>query len=309
MFQSFLVVLSSVVTLFLMMAVGFFFTKKGMLSEQTLSQMSRLLLYVVTPAIIIDCFEVERTPEMDRQLLAAAAALVGTYALYMLLSMALFRRRGQDERGILRFASIYGNKGFMGLPLIQAALGSGATMVAALALSVFNVVTWTHGIVIIGGREHLSAKKVICNPAVLGFAAALVLFISGLRLPGPVDSAIGYLASLNTPLAMVIIGGQMAGSDLAAIFKLKKLYVSAAIKLVAMPLLTMLVLLPFHLDSIVFMTLVILSGCPTAGATSLFSQMLGKDTALAARLVTLSTMLCIITLPLIALIAQTLTGL
>jgi hypothetical protein len=119
---------------------------------------------------------------------------------------------------------------------------------------------------------------------------------------------VSYLSTLNTPLAMVIIGGQMAGADLIAVFKGKDLYLTAAIKLVGLPLLTMAVLLPFHLDTVVFMALVILSGCPTAGATSLFSQLLGKDTALAARLVTLSTLLCIITLPLAALAARAVCG-
>lgn len=308
MLQNLQVVVGSVVTLFLMMAVGFFFAKKGMLSEQTLSQTSRILLYVVTPAIIVNCFLVERTPELDRQLLTAAAALIGTYALYMLLSMLLFRRRDPDERGVLRFASIYGNKGFMGLPLILSVLGNDAAMVAALALAVFNIVSWTHGVVIIGGRQYLSPKKVFLNPAVLGFAAALVLFLTGWRLPGPVESAVDYLSSLNTPLAMVIIGAQMAGTDLAAVFRMKKLYFAAAIKLIGLPLLTMAVLLPFHLDGTVFAALVILSGCPTAGATSLFCQNMGKDTGLAARLVTLSTLLCIITLPLVAAAAQTLGG-
>lgn len=309
MLQSFQVVLSSVVTLFLMMGVGFFFAKKGMLTEQTLSQMSRLLLYVVTPAILINCFEAERTPAVDRQLLTSAAALAGTYALYILLSMLLFRRRDPDERGVLRFASVYGNKGFMGLPLIMAALGGEASMAAALALAVFNLVAWTHGIMVIGGRRYLSLKRAVLNPAVLGFAAGLALFLTGLRLPGPVDSAVGYLSALNTPLAMVIIGGQMANADLAAVFRAKRLYLSAAVKLVGVPLLTMAALLPFHLDGTVFMTLVILSGCPTAGVTSLFSQMLGKDTVLAARLVTLSTLLCVVTLPLVALAAQALAGL
>ena len=122
--ESVQVVGGSVLTLFLLMTVGFVLGKRGMLTGGTLSQTSQLLLYVVTPAIIMDSFAMERTPALDRQLLIAGAALAGTYGLYMLLSIALFRRRDPDERGILRFASIYGNKGFMGLPLVQAALGS-----------------------------------------------------------------------------------------------------------------------------------------------------------------------------------------
>ena len=113
MLESVQVVGGSVLTLFLLMAVGFALGKRGMLTGNTLSQTSQMLLSVETPAIIIDSFVMVRTPELDRQLLTAGAALAGTYGLYMLLSMALFRGRGPDERGILRFASIYGNKGFI----------------------------------------------------------------------------------------------------------------------------------------------------------------------------------------------------
>ena len=113
MLDELLVVTSSVLTLFLMMAVGFFFGKKGMLSEGTLSQLSKLLLYVVCPAIMITSFQVERTPETIRELVVAAAALLGTYVLYIILSQLCFRRRPEEERGVLRFAVMYGNTGFM----------------------------------------------------------------------------------------------------------------------------------------------------------------------------------------------------
>ena len=304
MLDAFLVVGGSVLTLFLLMAVGFVFGRLGLLSDNTLSQISRVLLNVVVPCVMVASFEVERAAEVDRQLLTAFAALAGTYALYMLGSCLLFRGQPEVHRGILRFASIYGNVGFMGLPLIQSALGGSAAMAAAMSLVVFNVVTFTHGIILIGDRGGLSARKIVLNPGTLGFLAAIALYLTGWRLPGPVNSAVGYLGSLNTPLPMLIIGGQMAHTDLPAVFREKKLYAASAIKLAGLPILTALVLLPFRLDPVIFTALVILSGCPTAGVTSLFSQNMGKDAGLAARQITLSTLLCIITLPAAAVLAQ-----
>ena len=304
MLDALLVVGGSVLTLFLLMAVGFVFGRLGLLSDTTLSQMSKILLNVVVPCVMVASFEVERSNRVDWQLLAAFAALAGTYALYMLGSWLLFRGQRPDQRGILRFASIYGNVGFMGLPLIQSALGGAAAMAAAMSLVVFNVVTFTHGMVLIGGRGSVSVRKIVLNPGTLGFLAAIALYLTGWRLPGPVNSAVGYLGSLNTPLSMIIIGGQMAHTDLLAVFREKKLYAASAVKLIGLPVLTALVLLPFRLDPVIFTALVILSGCPTAGVTSLFSQNMGKDAGLAARQVTLSTLLCVITLPAAAVLAQ-----
>ena len=304
MLQQLQVVGGSVLTLFLLMAVGFFFGKRETLTNEVLSRLSAVLLNAVIPATMIAAFQVERAAEVDRQLLVSFAALAGTYALYMLGSRLLFRGQTEARRGILRFASIYGNVGFMGLPLIQSTLGGSATMVAAVSLVVFNVVTFTHGIVLIGGKDSMSARKIVLNPGTLGFLAAIALYLTGWRLPGPVNSAVSYLGSLNTPLPMLIIGGQMAHTDLPAVFREKKLYAASAVKLAGLPIFTALVLLPFRLDPVIFTALVILSGCPTAGVTSLFAQNMGKDAGLAARQITLSTLLCVITLPLAAVLAQ-----
>ena len=304
MLQQLQVVGGSVLTLFLLMSVGFFFGKRETLTNEVLSRLSAVLLSAVIPATMIASFQVERTAGTDRQLLISFAALTGTYALYMLGSGLLFRGQAEAHRGILRFASIYGNVGFMGLPLIQSTLGGPATMTAAVSLVLFNVVTFTHGIFLIGGKGSMSAKKIVLNPGTLGFLAAIALYLTGWRLPGPVNSAVSYLGSLNTPLPMLIIGGQMAHTDLRLVLREKRLYAASAIKLVGLPVLTALVLLPFRLDPVIYTTLVILSGCPTAGVTSVFSQNMGRDAGLAARQITLSTLLCIITLPLAAVLAQ-----
>ncbi len=298
------VVGGSVLTLFLLMSVGFVFGRLGLLAGETLSQVSRILLYVVTPCIMLTSFEVERTPENQGQLLTALAAMAGLYVVYMLLSQLLFPRQGEEHRGIMRFAAVYGNAGFMGLPLIQSVMGDSAMMVAVVGLAVFNTVTWTQGRALIGGRGELSLKKVALNPGILGFAGGLLLYFTGWRPPAPVDSAVAYLGSLNTPLAMVVIGGQMAQADLVKVFSTKKLYLVSAVKLLGLPLLTGLVLLPFRLDPTIYIAAVILAGCPTAGATSLFAQSMGRDAALAAQQVTLSTLLCVATLPVAAALAQ-----
>lgn len=308
MLQEILVVAGSVLTLFLLMSVGFLFGKKGLLSDGTLSQMSRLLLTAVIPATMIDVFQVERSRSVDGQLIVSLLALAGVYLLYIALSVPLFPREGEQTRGVLRGSSIYGNVGFMGLPLIQSVMGNGAAMVAAMNLVVFNVMTFTHGAAVIGGKGAFSPKKAVLNPGVIGFVIAVGLYLLDLRLPAPVGSAVGYLGSLNTPLAMVVIGGQMASSDLAAAFRDRRLYLVSAIKLIGLPVLTALVLLPFRLDRVVYVTVVILSGCPTAGINSLFAQSMGRDAGLAARQLTLSTLLCILTLPLAALLARALAG-
>ena len=135
MWNDFIVVAGSVLTLFLMMAVGFFLGKRSILSPGTLGQISTMLLYVVCPVIVVTSLMGEsRDAATVRRLLISAAALAGTYILNMLLIQLCFRRTPAERRGVVRFAAIYGNTVFMGLPLIQAALGAPGLM-ALMALA------------------------------------------------------------------------------------------------------------------------------------------------------------------------------
>lgn len=307
MLHDFLIVAGQVLTLFLMMGVGFFLAKRGRLDDRTLSQMSYLLLYIVAPCVVIDALlATENSPELTHSILLCAVALLATYAANMILSTPLYPRTGADTRDTLRFAIIYGNTGFMGLPLVQGVLGSEAMIYCTVTLAIFNIATWTHGAVLMGGKANLSVKKAILNPGVIGCVIGFFFFFSGVTVPSPVATAVGYLADLNTPLAMVVIGGQMAAADFGATFRRPTLYVVSAVKLLVVPLFNALILLPFHLEGVCYSTLVILAACPTAGLTSMFAQTFRRDTAIAAQSVSLTTLLSILTLPLIALLARAL---
>lgn len=301
-----LVVAGSVATLFLMMAVGFVFAKLGLLTKDTQGQLSALLLKVVAPCIMIGSLQTEFSRSVLFDMLWVLAALVGTYVIYGVAVGFLFRRQPAETRSSLRFGVMFGNVGFMGIPLISSVLGAEALMFCTMSLVVFNTANWTYGTVLMGAR--VSLRRTVVNPGVIGMVIAMALYLAQIRLPGPILSAVEYMGDLNTPLAMVVIGAQMARADLLATFRETRLYAAAALKLVVMPLVTLAVLLPLGLKPMALMTIVILAGCPTAGATSMFAQMFDRDTAAAARLVTLSTLLSILTLPLVALAARYLGG-
>lgn len=308
MIANILLTASQVGTLFLMMGVGFALAKWNKLTPAGVSQMSLLLLNVATPCIIMDALQVERTGALLQAMRLGAVVMLGIYILWMVLSPLLFRRLEEGARTVLQFGMIYGNTGFMGLPLIQAVLGTEALVFATTPYILFNVLSWSHGVAVIGGRANISAKKLLLNPGILGSAAGLALFFLNLRLPPLAGDAVHYLGSLNTPLAMVVIGAQMAGTDLAATFRSAKLYVASAMRLVVFPLTALLLLLPLHLDPLMYATYVILAATPTAGVTAIFAQQYQRDTAAAAQLITLSTLLCVATLPAFAALAQALGG-
>ena len=306
MLSNLLVVAAQVGTLFLMMAVGFTLAKLNRLTKEAVPQLSFLLLYVVVPCVVVDALQTERNPELLRELGLTAIVVSASYVAYALIILPFFRRRPEATRTALQFGAVYGNTGFMGLPLVRAVLGEEALIYASVAFVIFMLFSWTHGVVIMGGRKQFSLKTALVNPGVLGSAAGLALFLAGIRLPGLVGNAIGFLADVNTPLAMVVIGAQMAWADLPATFHSPVLYQGAAVKLVLLPLITALALLPLRLSPLLYCTIVILSAAPTAGVTSMFAVRFGQDEECAAQLVTLTTLLSIVTLPLFGVLASVL---
>ena len=303
-----LMVSSQVGIMFLMMAAGFGLVKAGKLTPEAVPQMTNLLLTVVLPCMLVDSLQIERTQALLDVMGYAFLLLAVLYVLYCLLTAPLFRRQPPATGKALRFGVLYGNVGFMGLPLIQMVLGEQAMVYGVINLIVFNLFNWSQGVVLMGGRKQISLKQAVLNPGILGIIAAMLLFFCGITLPSMAGNAVNFLGSMNTPLAMVIIGAQMAQADWQAIFRNRSILLACLLKLVAMPLLTALVLYPLHPEPDLYCTLVLLAGVPTASITAMFAQRYGQDVATSAQLVTLTTLLSILTLPCCGVLAALLSG-
>ncbi|WP_297289382.1 AEC family transporter [uncultured Flavonifractor sp.] len=303
-----LMVSSQVGTMFLMMAAGFGLVKAGKLTPEAVPQMTNLLLTVALPCMLVDSLQIERTQALLDAMGYAFLLLAVLYVLYCLLTAPLFRRQPPATGKALRFGVLYGNVGFMGLPLIQMVLGEQAMVYGVINLIIFNLFNWSQGVVLMGGRKQISLKQAVLNPGILGIIAAMLLFFCGITLPSMVGNAVNFLGSMNTPLAMVIIGAQMAQADWQAIFRNRSILLACLLKLVAMPLLTALVLYPLHPEPDLYCTLVLLAGVPTASITAMFAQRYGQDVATSAQLVTLTTLLSILTLPCCGVLAALLSG-
>jgi len=300
-----LLVAGQVLTLFLLMAVGFILAKRGKLTPDGCSQMSHLLMYMVMPCTTISALQQNPySSDLSRTILMTFLGSAICYVAYILLSKQLFYRRHPDERDTLRFGVIYGNTGFMGLPLVMGVFGPESVIYCAIAGTMFSISSWTQGVCLMGGRENISLKKAFLNPGTIGCAIGFALFFTGLRLPSPLGAAVTHLGNMNTPLAMIIIGAQMASADLLATFRMRGLYLASAIKLFAMPLLTAALLIPFGLSEIAYSTLVLLAATPAGGITSIFAQNFRRDPTTAAQMISLSTLLSILTLPIMAMVTS-----
>ncbi len=307
MLSDLLTVVGQVITLFLMMGVGFVFTKLKWFSAETSSQCTKLILYAVGTCIIITKLQIDATPDVVRTMVKAIIGMALTYVVMIPLCQLLFRKESADTRIVQRFGVIFANNSFMGLPLLAGVLGEDALLFGVISMLVFFAFQWTYGVLVYGGK--LDVKSAILNPGIIAIVIGLLFFAVGFKIPAPIYNAMDFMGDLNTPLAMVVIGGQMARSDILAVIKKPKLYITAAIKLLFAPAITMVLLLPLNMDPLSYCACVILAACPTAGITAMFAQMFKRDESTAAQMITLSTLLSIITLPVFAVLARQISGL
>lgn len=307
MLSDLLIVVGQVLTLFLMMGIGFLFAKLDWFSIATSNQCTKLILYVVGPCIIITKLQIEASTQVIHTMLMAALGMALTYIVMIPLSQLLFRKEPADTGVVRRFGIVYANNSFMGLPLLAGVLGEDALLFGVISMLVFFLFQWTHGVLIMGGK--LNPRSAVLNPGIIAILIGVFFFAVGFRLPSPVYNAMEFMGDLNTPLAMVIIGAQMARADILGVLKKPKLYLAAALKLLFVPGITCLLLLPLRLEPLSYCACVVLAACPTAGVTAMFAQMFQRDEETAAQMVTLSTLLSIITLPIFAVLARQVSGL
>lgn len=305
MVQDLLVVLGSILMLFLLMSVGFILCKLKKLSQKTLSEISVLVVNVGCPAVIVNTFlNLEYSAEEMHRLLMISGAIAATYVVTILISMFLYPHSDEATKNIKKFAAIYGNCGFMGIPLITSIFGAEGAFIAVITVVIFNIFNMSHGLYLICGKGNIRITKVLINPAIIGVAIGLFFYLLQIKPPAFFATTVNYINNIYSPLAMIIIGGQMASMKLIELFKDATIYSVIAIKLILMPAITFVMLAPLHLGEVVLLTLTIQAACPCAGATSLFCTMVGRDATYAGKLVTVSTILSLITLPLVAMVAR-----
>lgn len=296
--ESVWIVLQQTVTMFLYMAIGALLFKKNLIMREGSRSLAHLLLYVVLPCVVVKSFCTERTSEKTLALLVSIAAAAVLLILAMAVAGALF-----PKDAVANFSAAFSNAGFMGFPLVTAMFGGEAVFYAAGFVALLNVLQWTYGQRLLSGNgEKGSLKEAVKNPLVLALAIGLILFFTGLPLPGIVSRGISSLAALNAPLAMIILGVYLAQTKIGALFGIPRLYWVSAVRLLLIPLLSLLLLklMPEPFAEI-RRVLYIVASAPVGSNVAVYAHKLDRDYPYAVQCVCLSTVLSILTLPLMIL--------
>ena len=307
--ENFITVGTQVLELFILIAVGYLCGRIRILNDKTVRSITDIVLYIVCPCVIVENFIRPFDTDMLGGLLTAAAAAMCIHIVSAVIAMLVFHDKKPERNRVYRFAVIFSNCGYMSLPMQQAILGSDGVFFGAVYIVVFNIVMWTFGVWLSSGdRSSLSVKKIILNPCIIGMVVGFVIFLTSLPVPEIIEKPVGFLASLNTPLPMMIVGYYLSQTRLTDAFKDGKGFICVLFRLIAIPLLAFGGMMLCGIRGTVLMTCVIAASAPAAAATTMFAAKFDNDAKLSVNLVTLSTLLSVLTMPLIVGFARTVGG-
>jgi len=305
MLENVLTVGNNVLGLFILIAVGFVCRKIKFLTSLSVKELTNFVLYIVTPCVIVNSYQRAYDSAMLKGLLITVVAAFVSFAVNILLAHVLLRDKDKRREKTLRFGAVFSNCGYMSLPLQQAMLGETGVFYGATYIAVFQIMLWTYGVVLMSGNlKSISIKKVIVNPGVTSTLLGVILFVCSISIPSAVLDPMKHLASLNTPVPMVIVGFHLAGASLK--IKGVSAYLSMILRLIVSPLLMIGGLYIAGVVGDISVVCTIAASAPVAAATTMFSDKFGGDTELSATLVSLTTLLSIITMPLVVGLASVL---
>lgn len=304
--ENFVLIAQQVLVLFILIGVGFACGKAGAITEHASKKMTDIVLYVVTPCVMVNAFQREFSFDLLGQVFLAAGIALAILVLSILLTKLVFHDKDIARRKVLQFSVVFSNCGFMSLPLQKELLGDEGMFFGSIFVAIFNVVVWTYGLVDMSGdKKVLSVKKLALNPGIIGFVAGMLVFVTGVQLPVFVSSPIRHLANLNTPLPMLIIGYYLTNAKLKQAFTSLGSYVAMAIRLLVIPVGVLFAMAPFGIDRNMIIAFVIACSAPTAATTTMFAAKFGRDVELSVGIVAASTLLSIITMPVVVGLAYT----
>jgi predicted permease len=297
------VVLQQMIIIFILIMAGYVLSKKHIVGDSASETLSALVINMCNPALLISsCFHRDASVTNENIPLAVGAGAVA-YGIFFLASFVIpaLLRVEKKQKNHYALMCIFGNTGFIGIPLIQALLGSKAMIYVIIINIYFNLFFYTYGYYLTGGEDNHFEPKSLVNIGNISMVLGIAIFLWQPKIPQLAENTLNYMANATTLLAILVIGFNLAKSDLKPIFTQPRLYGLVVLRFVLVPILVATVLRLFVKDDLMYGALVILSAVPVANLPLMRVEETGGDGTLLAQGIILSTLLSVVTMPLVTL--------
>ena len=305
-----MVMLQQMTVMFLMMAVGYLCYKKQILTEEVSKKVSAIVVNVANPCMILSSALTDQQMR-GKELLQTLAIVALMYVFLLVVAQLLPKilRIRKESRGAYAVMTVFANIGFMGFPVLAAMYGNGALLYGAVFQIPFNILIYTYGVAVLTRKPDACGKaeldrieilKKIFNIGVIACIAAMLIYFLRIPIPSFLQAFITNLGNLTAPLSMMIIGASLAQMPLKELFLDKKLLLFSMVKLLILPAVWMLMVNRVAEQEILRGVCLVMMATPAGSMTAMLAQQYGGDYETASRGVALTTVLSVITMPVLA---------
>ena len=283
------------------MFMGYVVVKAGLMKSSESKSVSVIMVYLVIPCVILNAFQVEYTPDVQKGLLLACAAAVAVHILFLLLTAILKKPLHLDV--IERATIIYSNAGILVIPLVQELLGQDYVIYSSAYIAVQLILIWSHCKNMLCDEDKLEWKKVLLNVNIISIIAGVVLFIFRIQLPSGAQDILNMMNNMIGPLGMLLAGMVIAEIPLKTVFIRKRSYLSAALRLLVYPVFVLILMKIIQTfagiqdSKQILLTVYLASITPACATVTSMAQLYDKDAAYSSSLYVLTTLLSIATMP------------
>lgn len=302
MLEKIIPVFLQMLVLFLLIAVGYVGGKTKVMSIEGNKSLSLLVNNICNPCnILYSALCTEHLLRNDEVFLLLGLS-VAAYVLLILVSALIPKllKVPQDQAGQYRFMMIYSNVGFMGIPVVSAIFGPGAVFCVAIIVMVFYLFMFTNGIRLICGQNGRIQFKSFLTPVTVSSLISIICYLLRVNVSGVVQETLNMLRNVTTPCAMLIIGCALSAMPLKTVFSNWRLYVVSVLKLLVFPCIIFLCLRGIVSNSMMLGVFVVIMAMPVASSFTMLSAQYDKDQSLASSAVFITTLLSVVTIPLLA---------
>lgn len=303
-----LLLMNQIIQLFIMIFMGFIIVKAKLLKAEDSKILSVIVLYLIIPCVIINAFQVDYTPQTVKGLLIALAGSVMTQVILLIVVSILGRVFHLNE---VEVASIYySNSGNLIVPIVTFILGKEWVLYGCVFMSVQLVFIWTHCKKIISRESTYDWRKIVLNINMISIAIGIVLFLTRIHLPAIINNTLSAVGSMIGPASMIVTGMLFAGMDFKQIFANKRVYFVSFFRLIIVPVIALFLIKCSQLSTfssngnklmlIVFLAII----TPSASTVTQMCQVYGNDSQYASAINVVTTLLAIITMPLMVMLFQ-----
>lgn len=294
------VVINGVISLFLIMLLGVYGSKRNIITDEINRGLTEILLKITLPLMIVSSFVFTFDESMEKNITKTFIYAFLTFVIVAIISYLFLIPIKSKKRKILQFANVFSNCGFIGFPIMESIYGFEGVIYTSIFNMYFAIFTWTYGIMIFTGKVTFKEiKKVLLNPCVIAVYIGVFIMKFNIQIPIVIYSTIKTVGSMTSPLSMIIVGVILSKANIKENLKDWTIYYGSIIKLLVIPILLYLITLIINDNSKVANTMLILSAMPAAAMTSILAENFNKEKEYAAVIVFFTTLISLITFPII----------